>query len=330
VSPAGTVVAPASVEEAAELLAAASRDGRRVSIGREGGDVVLSTERLDRVLEHEAGDLTATVEAGVRLSALAARLAPRGQMLALDPPGDPTVGACVAAALSGPRRHRYGAVRDLVLGVTAVLADGSVASAGGTVVKNVAGNDLGKLFCGSAGRFGLVARVSLRLHPLPEAQATVAAALPSPADAQRLWQLVLRSQLVPSAADVLWRGGPDGSCDVTQARELGAPGAIALLFEGSPRAVESQAAAAGELLGGSEADDRLWDAVRVRQAELHGRLSFAPSGLGDLLRTLPEGIVRPGIGSAFVPAELGDQGSASARELAERVRVALDPAGVLA
>ena len=88
-------------------------------------------------------------------------------MLALDPPGDPTIGACLAGDLSGPRRHRYGAMRDLVIGVTVVLADGTIASSGGKVVKNVAGYDLGKLFSGSRGRLGLIARVALRLHPRP-------------------------------------------------------------------------------------------------------------------------------------------------------------------
>ena len=95
-------------------------------------------------------------------------------MLALDPPGNPTIGACIAANLSGPRRHRYGTARDLVIGVTVVLADGTIASSGGKVVKNVAGYDLGKLFCGSEGRLGLIARVALRLHPLPEATRTLA------------------------------------------------------------------------------------------------------------------------------------------------------------
>ena len=111
---------PRTVAGAAAALAEASREGRRVSIEREGGDLVLSARRLDRVLEHEAGDLTATVEAGIRLSALSARLSAAGQMLALDPPGDPTIGACLAGDLSGPRRHRYGTPRDLVLGVTVV------------------------------------------------------------------------------------------------------------------------------------------------------------------------------------------------------------------
>jgi len=148
-----------SVHEAADLFREAVGEGRRVSIEREGGDVVLSTGRLDQMLEHEAGDLTCIVESGLRVRDLNERLAEHGQMLALDPPGNPTIGACLAANLSGPRRHRYGTARDLVIGVTVVLADGTVASSGGKVVKNVAGYDLGKLFCGSEGRLGLIARV---------------------------------------------------------------------------------------------------------------------------------------------------------------------------
>ena len=137
-----SVSEPTTLEEVAEALSGPGT----VSIERDGGDIRLSTARLDRILEHEPGDLTAIVEAGLRLSELQAYLAGHGQMLALDPPGDPTIGACLAGDLSGPRRHRYGAMRDLVIGVTVVLAGGLVASSGGKVVKNVAGYDLGKLF----------------------------------------------------------------------------------------------------------------------------------------------------------------------------------------
>ncbi len=205
----------------------------------------LDLSGLDRILEHEAGDLTCTVEAGIRLSALQARLAEHGQMLALDPAGDPTIGGCIAGDLHGPRSHRYGRMRDLVLGVTVVLGDGLVANSGGKVVKNVAGYDLGKLFCGSRGTLGVVCRASLRLHPLPDASATLVAPVASEADGHAKRQAVLRSTLVPTAIDV------------TDER-------IAVLFEGGARAVEAQLAAAEVLIGGGRADDALWDDVRAR------------------------------------------------------------------
>ena len=169
------------------------------------------------------------------------RLAAHGQMLALDPPGNPTIGACIAADLSGPRRHRYGTVRDLLLGVTVVLGDGLVANSGGKVVKNVAGYDLGKLFCGSRGRFGSVERLALRLHPLPAAARTTVLA----AD----WAALHRSQLAPSAVDI-------------------AGGRMHVLFEGSPRAVDAQLRA----LGGEEAEP--WDELRAAQARLPGRVRW--------------------------------------------------------
>jgi glycolate oxidase FAD binding subunit len=312
---AGELVEPATVAEAAEALAQASSDGKRVSIDREGGDVILSTCRLDRILEHEAGDLTATVEAGVRLSTLNARLAEHGQMLALDPPGDPSVGACLAAALSGPRRHRYGAPRDLLLGVTVVLADGTVASSGGKVVKNVAGYDLGKLFCGSEGRFGLIARASLRLHPVPEATRTLVAPVSGADDAFRLTQALQRSAVVPSAVDLLWRRG--------------GPSRLAVLLEGSERAVDAQLDAASALLAGDEAGEEVWEEARAWQAAAAGRISFPPGGLAQTLKALSEAVVRPAVGSAYTTEPVRDEGDAGARRLAERIRAALDPAGVL-
>jgi glycolate oxidase FAD binding subunit len=309
------LVEPATVDEAARVLVNAAGEGRTVSIERPGGDVVLSTARLDRVLELEAGDLTASVETGIRLSALNRLLAGQRQMLALDPPGDPTVGACLAGNLSGPRRHRYGAPRDLLLGVTVVLADGTVASSGGKVVKNVAGYDLGKLFCGSEGRFGLIARASLRLHPLPAAERTLVVPLGSADDAFRAAQLLHHSTLVPSAIDLLWRKGGGSR--------------LAVLFEGSERAVDAQLGAARELIGGTENGGDEWDEARSRQAAAQGRISFPPGGLVQTLHTLDEALVRPGLGIAFTSEPVGDSGDAGARLLGERVRAALDPGGVL-
>lgn len=264
-----------SVREVAALVRAAGARGETVSIDRPGGDVVLSLELLDQVLEHEAGDLTCTVEAGIRLSALQEALARQGQMLALDPPGDPTVGACIAGDLAGPRSFRYGRMRDLLLGVTAVLGDGLVASSGGKVVKNVAGYDLGKLLCGSRGGLGVIVRASLRLHPLPEAAATLVCPATSAADARARAEAVLAAGLVPTALDA------------TDER-------LALLFEGSARAVTAQVGAATGLAGGSQASGDVWDEVRER----------------------------PRIGPSW-PVD------GPLRALADRVRSELDPGGVL-
>ncbi len=301
-----------SVHEGAEAFVEAAGRGARVSIGRDGGDVVISTRRLDQVLEHEAGDLTAIVEAGIRVRDLNERLAGHGQMLALDPPGNPSVGACLAANLSGPRRHRYGTARDLVLGVTVVLADGTIASSGGKVVKNVAGYDLGKLFCGSEGRLGLVARVALRLHPRPEAVRTLTVAVESAADAAAKARTILRAPLVPSAVDVLW------------------PECLAVLFEGGRRGVDEQFLLARELVGGVEDSGSLWQEAAARQSRAQGRLLFSPAGLAETLAGLEEAVVRVSAGVAYVPGSVDDQRDPAEVALAERVRARFDPRGVLA
>jgi glycolate oxidase FAD binding subunit len=294
---------PATIDEASALLADASREGRRARIGAD-----LLTDGLDRVLEHEAGDLTCTVEGGIRLSRLQAALARAGQRLSLDPPGDPTVGTCLAARLSGPLSHRFGTPRDLVLGVTLVLGDGTVASSGGKVVKNVAGYDLGKLVCGSDGRLGLIARVSLRLHPLPPASATLVVESDDTAGAVRALR---RSQLQPSALDVLH------------------PGRIAVLFEGAEAAVEAQLVAAAALVGGRRAGPEVWEESRARQGSSRGRLRFAPGDLHTTLSTLGEAVIRPAAGLAYVPGPVDGAPSTTARRLHEALRARFDPAGVL-
>jgi len=303
-----SVSEPATVQEAAAVLAEASRRGRTVSIGREGGDVILSTRKLDRVLEHEAGDLTVTVEAGIRLHALEELLAKQGQMLALDPPGDPTIGALLAGDLFGPRAYRYGRPRDLLLGVTVVLADGTVASAGGKVVKNVAGYDLGKLFCGSGGRLGLIARASFRLHPRPPTARTFVVDVDDRGEAQRLGRALLHSQLEPSAADLLW------------------PGRLAVLFEGGERAVAEQVARAGELLGGREASARIWAEAAERQLPAPARSAFGGGELAERLRGVSEALVRLGPTCYLY----GDVPPLRWTALSQRIRAELDPAGTLA
>jgi glycolate oxidase FAD binding subunit len=201
--------------------------------------VQASSSASEGLLEHEPGDLTAIVRGEMRLDDLQASLAERGQRLSLDPPGSPTLGECVLEDLAGPLQHRFGTMRDLILGVTVVLPDGTRANSGGKVVKNVAGYDLGKLLCGSLGRLGQIERLALRLHPLPAHARSVAV------EASR-WPELHRSQLVPSAVDV-------------------AGGRLNVLFEGSRGAVEDQLAA----LGGEECDP--WAELRALQATLPGR-----------------------------------------------------------
>lgn len=292
-----------SLDEASKALAAAHAEGRHVRIGED-----LSTDGLDRILEHEEGDLTCTVEAGVRLSVLNAALARAGQRLSLDPPGDPTVGALLATNVSGPLRHRYGAPRDLVLGATLVLADGTVTNSGGKVVKNVAGYDLARLVCGSQGRLALIARASFRLHPVPTTTRTLVI---ETEDTASVAASLLASQLQPSALDVLH------------------PGRVAALFEGSDRAVEAQLVAARALVGGEEVDDSVWEESRERQAAARGRIRFAPGNLGDVLTELPEAIVRPAAGVAHVPYGVDDEPTPTVARLLDSIRSQLDPHGVL-
>lgn len=207
-----------------------------------------------RIVEHEPGDLTCIVEGALRLSALQAALGAHDQRFSLDPPGDPTLAECLLLDLSGPLRHRFGTMRDLVIGVAVRLPDGTRAHSGGKVVKNVAGYDLGKLYCGSAGRLGAVERLALRLHPRPAAAETIAVA------AGR-WGELHRSGLVPSAVDLV-------------------ADRMYVLFEGAPQAVAEQAAA----LGGEPVEP--WDDVREQQRQLPGRSRW-DGGPAPLVRPGP-------------------------------------------
>ncbi len=291
------------------MLAAASREGRRLRIGDD-----LTASGLDRILEHDPGDLTCTVESGVRLSELRTALAAAGQRLSLDPPGDPTVGVLLARNVSGPLRHRFGAPRDLVLGVTLVLADGTIASAGGKVVKNVAGYDLARLVCGSEGRLAFIARASFRLHPLPKASQTVVVETD---DAATVVQALLGSQLQPSALDVLQ------------------PGRVAVLFEGSDSAVAAQLDAALRLVGGAATDMAVWDESRRRQGASRGHVRFVPGELGAVLEALNDAVLRPAAGVGYTTDEARhnlSQGAphAAVEQLVEAIRAQLDPNRVLA
>jgi glycolate oxidase FAD binding subunit len=244
------VASPGDTSEAAALLrAAASFDlavvprgsGSRLGWGVPPTrcDLVVDMLRMGAVVEHAAGDLVARVQAGARMNYVLGMLAASGQEIALDVPGTATVGGVVASGLCGPRRLRYGSPRDLLIGITVVRADGTVAKSGGKVVKNVAGYDLGKLFAGSAGTLGLITEATFRLHPLPVARAFVSTTFP--ADSAVVAASVAaaaNSPLVPSAVE-LHRPAPGG------------PVSVSVLIEGSRDGVAARAGALAELLGGA-------------------------------------------------------------------------------
>jgi glycolate oxidase FAD binding subunit len=215
------VAAPASTTEAGALLRAAASLGLTVVARGSGSrldwapapascDLIIDTGRLDKILEHTAGDLVVSVQAGVRLDDLASMLAAAGQRLALDPPcpvtgnSGGTVGGTIATGAAGPLRHRYGAPRDLLIGITVIRADGTVAKAGGKVVKNVAGYDIGKLFAGSYGTLGLITEATFRLHPLPASTAWVTLDCPDPATAAAAVSAIADSPVTPSAIELAW------------------------------------------------------------------------------------------------------------------------------
>lgn len=285
---------PQSAGDAAELLHACAREGTGVRIegagtkawGHPGAScgLRLRTAALDAIVEHNAGDFTAVLQPGVTLRELDEHLAGAGQMLALDPPlgagaaDGATVGGAIAAADTGPLRHRYGAPRDLVLGVTVALSDGTVAKAGGKVIKNVAGYDLAKLFSGSFGTLGLICEVAVRLHPRPRAQATAIGLSDDPAQLAAAASLLAHSTLELQSLDVSWNAAAG-------------PGAVYARFGGIAAAQQAETArallaeAAGVEASATDDDDAIWAAQRAAQRSADGgavvRVSGRPTQLAD-------------------------------------------------
>lgn len=208
---------PTSVEECAEVLRGAARDrlrltfvggGTSLELGNPGQEVQASlfTRKLARVVEYAPEDQVIVAEAGVTLAELQSLAARNRQWLGVDAPHAEraTLGGLVAVNAFGPRRVRYGGVRELLLGVKLVRADGVVAHSGGKVVKNVAGFDVPKLVCGSLGTLGLIAQVTFRLHPLPEATETSRIESSSPSEVMQVVRTLRRCQLEPSSVVALW------------------------------------------------------------------------------------------------------------------------------
>jgi len=338
--------APATLDECAELMAMAARE--RLRLGFVGGgtalalgapptglDAVVRTGQLARIIEHAPADQVVIVEAGLTLAALQAQLAAHGQRLALDPPRPDraTIGGLVATAGFGPLRARYGAIRDLIIGVTLVLADGTVARGGGKVVKNVAGFDLPKVACGSLGTLGLVAAAAFRLHPLPEAVHTVMMPGVRPEQVVALISAARDAQLEPTCAVAL---------TATGAGDVGASGRfdLGVRFEGFGQgtaqqvarllAIAQAAGAPGEPLS-DDAAAAFWrrhDAVRTA-APLRVHAAALPTRFPEVAAQLA------GLGSLAWYATLGvgfaggDVDPAAATPLITAARAALGAGGSL-
>lgn len=242
------VVFPGTLEELARCLALAHAEGLAVAPAGAGTrlswggrparlDLVVSLRRLDRVLQHEPADLTLAVEAGMPLGRLNGILAAERQRLPLDPPQArrSTLGGLIATNASGPYRTRYGTLRELVLGLTVVQADGTVLRIGGRVVKNATGYDLPRLHVGALGTLGVVAAANLRLHPVPEVETTWVFGFPTVEAAVDGALAVLDAPVVPSRLQLL-DAGALGAAGLGGA----VPAALAVSVGSVPEAVRAQ------------------------------------------------------------------------------------------
>ena len=331
---------PTTIEAAASAVTELSKQGAGVRPAGAGsraqwggvdaaGTVTVHTGGLDRIVAHNPGDFTAIVQAGVPLASLQRHLAREGQWLALDPPDlGGTVGGLVATADSGPARHRYGGVRDLVIGITVVLSDGSVARSGGTVIKNVAGYDLGKLFAGSYGTLGLVAQVAVRLHPLPAGTATLVAATADPGALTAAVREMTRHPLEAQALDVAWRAGEGRLLvrfgGVTAAGRADHAATLLREFPGPSRDLDVSVVVD---------DESIWAAQRAAQrGPAVVKVSALPTDLPALIAAAGDAtlVSRAALGLAWLSlpegADLAERVAAARSALAPRPAVVLDGA----
>jgi len=286
------VVEPESEQQVAEVLRVANGAGLAV-IPRGGGsklswgnppdraDIILSTARLDKIIEHAWADLTASVEAGCTICKLQSALAQHGQRLALDPlwPERATIGGVLSTNDSGSLRLRFGALRDLIIGVTLALPDGTLASSGGKVVKNVAGYDLPKLVTGALGTLAVITRAVFRLHPLPRNAKTLSISGCNLEEMQRLILAVQDSTLAHT------------SMQARVAHE--AEPVVDVLFEGTEAGIAAQGAQLREIARTSQVIEvpssvwvraqHLWDAG---ESTAVAKITMLPGALAATVETV--------------------------------------------
>jgi glycolate dehydrogenase FAD-binding subunit len=326
--PVALVARPSSTSEVSEVLRAAAAHGLAVvprgrgtktTWGRppEQADLVVDLSRMSAVLDHAAGDLIVKTEAGALLADVQTTVGSAGQRLSLDEsvPGS-SIGGALATNLSGPGRVAVGTARDLLLGVTVVRADGVVAKAGGRVVKNVAGYDLGKLVIGSFGTLVVVTEAVFRLHPVAAARRVVRVPFSSGETAGELVQRVVHDQLVAAAVEVDWPA--EG------------PGSVQVLLEGTEAGVDSRASAMVELLGeGAESSGDLpagwgrlpWDDEPAAGRATALKATCALSGVAAVLDAARRAASAAGVGLTL-------RGSGGAGVLYGALPADADPAAV--
>ncbi|NES08425.1 MAG: FAD-binding oxidoreductase, partial [Okeania sp. SIO2F4] len=273
--------------------------------------IVVSCDRINRIIEHAVGDLTVTVEAGMKYAELQATLAKTGQFLAIDPayPENATIGGIIATANTGSLRQRYRGVRDMLLGISFVRSDGKIAKAGGRVVKNVAGYDLMKLFTGAYGTLGIISQVTFRVFPIQEASGTVVL-LGEKNNIATATQTLLSSALTPVAFDLL-------SSNLVKELDLGEGVGLIVRFQSIIGSVEEQSnklLEVGDKLGLNSTryhdnEAELWDKLKHkiwhshRNTEVICKIGVMPN---KAVETLNKPALETGLGLIHAGVGLGE------------------------
>ena len=305
-------VRPETVEQVSQTVALANQQGftlltrgggSRLNLGGipERFDILLETTKLTRLLEHEAPDLTCHVEAGITLAELQTKLATKGQRLALDPPNtqQATIGGILASNASGPKRLRYGSARDIVIGLRVVQASGEVARSGGSVVKNVAGYDLNKLYIGSLGTLGIIVEANFKLQPLPVDERTLLLTFSNAEAAMHTVIALLGSLLTPSAIELIDSGAASDMIDFFGLTLPNNGYTLAVNFEGSTTSIDRQvnetlllarkndASLGDDLIG--EAQTQFWNTVREHtQGTVTCKAVLVVSQMANYLKTIEQ------------------------------------------
>ncbi|MBZ8182160.1 FAD-binding oxidoreductase [Oscillatoria salina] len=313
------LVYPQSQQELSEIVAQAKQSRLRLIACGSGTklnwgglvknpNLIVSTLALNQVIERAVGDLTVTVEAGIKLADLQAMLQATNQFLPLDPafPDSATIGGIISTADRGSWSQRYGGVRDLLLGLSFVRGDGKIAQAGGRVVKNVAGYDLMKLFTGSFGTLGIITQVTLRTYPLPEKSGT-AVLTGAKSAIQAASQTLVTSSLTPTGADLL-------SKSVVEHLQLGKGMGLMVRFQSVAASVAEQLAAISDLAKNLGLQVKLYhDADEVELWQKSALLIYQPASdraITCKIGVLPSTAVtvldrQPGLGIIHVGSGLG-------------------------